>query len=330
MLTFKTPFVLLFIFLLPVVTLILFRQRGVSFTFSSVNFLKDLPGSWRGRCRYVPLILRLIALFLIIVALAGPRRPLQESRVVTEGVHIVLVLDTSTSMSVTDFKVNGNPVTRLAVVKKVVEDFVKKRSNDRIGLIAFAARPYTVCPLTSDHSWLVAQLKRIDFGLMADGTAIGSALASGINRLRAVEGKSKVMILLTDGINNAGSIEPKEAAKSAEAYGIKVYTIGAGSRDVERSGIQAMPGLFVPSGALAIDEKVLEDIAGVTGGKYFRATDTASLEEIYRKIDALEKTDIEDTGYREYEEFFIPFLGVALFLIFFEVLIGRTLLLKIP
>ncbi len=329
MIEFKTPLILFGILLLPVVAFLFFRHTGVSFTFSSTGFLKDLPHGWRARCRYVPMALRLIALLLIIIALAVPRRPLEESRVTSEGVHIILILDTSTSMSVTDFKVAGKPVTRLVVVKKVVEDFVKRRLNDRIGLIAFAARPYTVCPLTSDHPWLSTQLERIDFGLMDDGTAIGSALAAGVNRLRTVEGKSKVIILLTDGINNAGSIDPKEAAKSAEAYGIKVYTIGAGTKEAV-NGMQVMRGFFLPAGTLAIDEEVLESIAATTGGKYFRATDTESLEDIYRKIDALEKTDIEETGYREYQELFTPFLCVALLLVFFEVLLGRTLLLKIP
>lgn len=329
MITFKTPFILLFLFLIPAVAVLIFRHKGVSFTFSSTRFFKDLSVGWRARFRYVPLALRLLALFFMIVALAGPRRPLQESRVMSEGISIMLVVDTSTSMSVKDFKINGKPATRLAVVKKVMQDFITRRPNDRIGLIAFAARPFIVCPLTSDHSWLSTQMERIDFGLMEDGTAIGSALASGVNRLRAVESKSKVIILLTDGINNAGSIEPKEAAKSAEAYGIKVYTIGAGTKEAS-SGMQIMPGFFVPAGALAIDEEVLGAIATATGGKYFRATDTESLEDIYHKIDALEKSDIEETGYQEYEELFIPFLCVALLLIFFEVLIGRTLLLKIP
>jgi Ca-activated chloride channel family protein len=198
-----------------------------------------------------------------------------------------------------------------------------------LALIAFAARPYTVCPLTLDHLWLVTQLDRVQFGLMEDGTAIGSAIASGVNRLRQAEGKSKVLVLLTDGINNAGSIDPVTAAEAAKAHQIRIYTIGAGSRDPG-----AVPGIFgnimLSAGMAAIDEDVLHRIADTTGGKYFRATDTASLEDIYHQIDVLEKTRIEDSGYREYEELFPYWVGAALILLLLEILLGRTVFLKIP
>jgi Ca-activated chloride channel family protein len=284
---------------------------------------------WRGRLRYLPLVLRLLALVLVMIAFAGPRRPLEQAPVTTEGVNIVLVIDTSTSMAARDFKVEGKAWDRLSVVKKVVKEFVGKRPSDRLALIAFAARPYTVCPLTLDHPWLTTQLERIDFGLMEDGTAIGSAIASGVNRLRKAEGKSKVMVLLTDGINNSGSIDPVTAAQAAKANQIRIYTIGAGSRDPG-----TMPGILgnmmLSAGLVAIDEDVLRRIADTTGGKYFRATDTASLEEIYRQIDAMEKTRIEDKGYREYEELFSYLVGAALILLCFELALGRTFLLKIP
>ncbi|NTV30295.1 MAG: VWA domain-containing protein [Candidatus Omnitrophica bacterium] len=329
---FKTPLILV---LIPILLLFLVwerrRRQGAAFVFPSAGLLDGLQKTWRSRLEPLPFILRCLTLVLVVIALAGPRKPVENSRVVTEGVNIVLLLDTSTSMAAEDFTINGKRQNRLAVVKKVVSDFIAKRKDDRVGLVAFAARPYTVCPLTTDHVWLETQMDRIRFGLMEDGTAIGSAIASGANRLRNAEGKSKVMILLTDGINNAGKIEPLAAAKAAQSYGIRIYTIGAGTRGEAPYPVADMFGRTIYQNIkIEIDEDILRKIADTTGGQYFRATDTDSLEGIYDQIDRLEKTRIEETGYRQYTELFDRALVAALVLLVAEVLIGRTVLLRIP
>lgn len=265
------------------------------------------------------------------MALAGPREPLDDFEHRTEGVNIVLLVDVSTSMAAEDFKRKGNRINRLEIVKDVVKDFVQKRPNDRIGLIAFAAKPYVVCPLTTDHNWLEKNLERIRFGLMEDGTAIGSAIASGVNRLRNLEGPSQVVILLTDGVNNAGSIDPIKAAEAAESFGVKVYTIGVGTRGLAPYPTTDFFGRKAYQNVQTeIDEGMLKKVARISGGQYFRATDTASLEEIYARIDEMETVKIEEKGYQDYRELFSVFLGLGLFLLLFEIILSRTVFLKLP
>ncbi len=329
---FRTPILLLLIpALLAALIWVRLRRKETSFTFSNTGLFSGLSGTWRTRFREAPFLLRLIVIALFIVALAGPRRPLEESQSVTEGIDIVLVLDSSTSMAAEDFTINGKRANRLQVVKNVVRDFIMKRTHDRIGLVVFAARPYAVCPLTTDHAWLEANLERVDFGLIEDGTAIGSAIVSGVNRLKDVKAKSRVMVLLTDGINNAGKIDPLAAAEAARATGVRVYTIGAGSRGPVPYPTMDLFGRRVyQSVQIDIDEDTLKKIAESTGGQYFRATDTESLKAIYDQIDKLEKVKIEEQGYRQYEEYFDKFLLVALLVLLLEVVLGRTLFLKIP
>lgn len=318
-------------FLLAALVWVRRRQKQAAFMFPTAGLVEGLKKTWRSRLEPLPYLLRCLALVLAVVSLAGPRQPIEQSRVTTEGVNIMLVLDTSTSMAAEDFTIEGRRQNRLAVVKKVVRDFIAKRKDDRVGLIAFAARPYTVCPLTSDHGWLEANLNRIRFGLMEDGTAIGAAIASGTNRLRGAEGKSRVMVLLTDGINNAGKIDPLTAAQAAQSYGIRIYTIGAGTKGEAPYPVADLFGRTIYQNVkIEIDEDVLRKISDTTGGQYFRATDTASLEGIYAQIDRLEKSKIEETGYRQYSELFGRPLMAALLLILLEVVVGRTVLLKIP
>ncbi len=330
--TFQTPvFLFLIPVLLPALVYLYFRQQPAAFNFPSVSFFKDLNVTWRVRLRHVPFFLRMVVVALFLVALAGPQSVTEDARSKAEGINMALLLDTSTSMAAEDFTINGKRQNRLNVIKSVLKDFIAQRSSDRLALIAFAAKPYTVSPLTSDQVWLLQNLDRVRFGLMEDGTAIGSAIASGISRLRKIEGKSKVMILLTDGVNNAGKIAPLEAAEAAAVMGIKIYTIGAGTKDFVPYPVQDFFGRRVYQQVkIEIDEDILRKIAEKTGGEYFRATDTASLKDIYSRIDKMEKVKFDETGYRQVEEYFDVALLVALMLLLIEVILARTVFLRIP
>ncbi len=330
--TFKSPvFLLLIPVLLPALVYLYFSGKPPAFNFPSVAFLKGLGTTWRMRLRHLPFFLRVIVLALFIIALAGPESVVEDARSNAEGINMALLLDTSTSMAAEDFTINGKRQNRLDVIKSVLKDFIAQRSNDRLALIAFAAKPYTVSPLTSDQSWLLQNLERVRFGLMEDGTAIGSAITSGVARLRKIEGKSKVIILLTDGVNNAGKVGPLEAADAAAALGIKIYTIGAGSKDFAPYPVQDIFGRRVYQQVkIEIDEDMLRKVAQKTGGEYFRATDTASLQDIYRQIDKLEKVKFEDNGYRQVDEHFDLVLLVALGILLAEIILARTVFLRIP
>ncbi len=329
---FKSPWVLYFIpAVLFAVVIYTWRLRPPSFRFSSGTLVEGLKTSWRVRLLRVPLILRLLTILLFMVALAGPRSPLGETQHQSEGINIVLAMDVSTSMAAEDFTLNNKRASRLDVVKNVIREFIGKRSGDRIGLVAFAARPYTVSPLTADYSWLKSNLDRVKFGLMEDGTAIGSAIASAVNRVRDVPGKAKVILLLTDGINNAGKIDPLTAAKAAQAKGVRIYTIGAGSRGpVPYPAVDMFGRTVYQNVQIDIDEDILKEIARLTGGAYFRATDTPSLKAVYDQIDAMEKVKFEQAGFRQYEEHFDIVLIAALILLIIEVLLSRTVFLRIP
>jgi len=205
------------------------------------------------------------------------------------------------------------------------------RQSDRIGMVAFAARAYTVCPLTLDYPWLISNLERVEIGAIEDGTAVGSAISSSLNRLKDTEAKAKVIVLLTDGVNNAGKISPLTAAEAAKALGVKIYTIGAGTKGLAPYPVR---GLFGQKGyrniKVEIDEKTLKKIARMSGGKYFRATDAKSLKNIYREIDALEKTPIEETGFQQYKELFSRLVVSALSLLMLEIFLSNTVLRRLP
>src|SRR3990167_2848742 len=227
---FKDPWVILIAPLVLGLVILAKNRQGVTvFRFSSTDIAESVKPTWKVRFRKVPYILRLLSLMLFFIALAGPRSVLEETVHKTEGIDIVLAIDSSGSMAAEDFVMNNQRVNRLAIVKKVVEEFVAERKDDRLGLVAFAKLAYTVSPLTTDHDWLLTNLERVELGMMEDGTAVGSAIVSSVARLRESDAKSKVAILLTDGINNSGKTDPLDAARVAEAYGIKIYTIGAGS-----------------------------------------------------------------------------------------------------
>jgi len=329
---FRTPLLLL---ALPLLLLALWyahhRRKEPSFGFSSLAVLGAIGATWKTKFGFLPLALRMLAVALLCVALAGPRKVLEESRVETEGIDIVLALDISGSMATEDFKSEGRRANRFEVIKKVVDEFIDRRKDDRLALVAFAGRAYTVCPLSIDHDWLRENLQRMRLGLIEDGTAIGSGIASSLSRFKDSKARSKIIILLTDGINNAGNIEPLTAARTAAAMGIKVYTIGAGTKGLAPFPVQDMFGhVFYQNVQSDLDEDTLQEIARLTHAQYFRASDIQALRDIYKTIDHLEKSKIEQKGYRQYRELFGLFAVAALALLAFELFLTNTLFLRIP
>ncbi len=329
---FQNPWILI---LLPVAAaLILLSRKGrpdPAFRFSTGSLVSGLRSTFRIRLHKNIILLRIAALFLMLIALSRPQLINEESYVETEGIDIVLAIDTSTSMLAEDFELDGKRANRLEAVKDVVTEFINNRWNDRIGMVAFASRAYTVSPLTLDHGWLMRNLDRVKIGMIEDGTAIGSGISSALNRLKDSAAKGKVVILLTDGRNNAGRISPLTAAEAAGALSIKVYTIGAGTKGLAPYPAKDVFGNTVYRPVrIEIDEETLRRIAEKTGAGYFRATDTKSLRTIYNDIDKLEKTPVEEKGYMEYKEIFPVFLIPGLFLLTLEVILNNTVFRRIP
>lgn len=332
MFVFKDPAVLWLILLSPFVVFVeRHRRAGSNFIFSSEELVKELKPTARVRLKVSIIILRAAAVILMIIALARPQAVLEGSKTVSEGVDIVLALDTSTSMLAEDFKIGTRRINRFDLVREVVKDFIKKRKDDRIGMIAFAARAYTVCPLTTDYAWLNENLDRARIGMIEDATAVGSAIASSINRLRTSRTKSKIVILLTDGVNNAGNISPLVAAEAAKALKIKIYTIGIGTKGLSPYPMKDFYGRTIYRNIpIEIDEESLRKMAELTGGKYYLASDTEKMKRIYDEINKLEKSNIEHLGYREYSELFGYFLIPGIVLLAIEILLSNTIFLKVP
>ncbi|MBU1933013.1 MAG: VWA domain-containing protein [Candidatus Omnitrophica bacterium] len=327
---FANPIFLILLGFIPLFVWLYFmcgKSRDASIVFSDTSLFKGIRPGFKVKYRYVPMILRMIALFIFILALARPQAGQREEEIITEGIDIVLTLDTSGSMKAEDFK----PQNRLGAAKEVMEEFIKSRRNDRIGLVVFARYSFTQCPLTLDYGALLNLLDKIQIGMIEDGTAIGIAIANSVNRLRNSTAKSKVIILLTDGINNAGKIDPPTAAKAAEALGIKIYTIGAG-----RPGGALYPvedpifGKRYVRMDTEIDEALLKRIANETGGMYFRAKDEKGLREIYETIGKLEKTKIETKEYADYTELVGYFLLPGLLILLLEITLSNAVFRKIP
>ncbi len=301
------------------------RPARPSLRMPSLEPLRELAAKSRSIWLQVPPLLRTAALICLAVALARPQRGLEASRIHREGIDIVLVLDVSGSMLAEDFELNGQRRNRVDVVKDVVKTFVDHRPNDRMALVAFAGRAYTVCPLTLDHSWLLQQLERVSVSTAEDGTAIGSGIATGLNRLRNSKAKSRVMILLTDGVNNAGNIAPDTAAQMAKSLSVKIYAIGAGSKGEVPYPMTDMFGRKVyRSVRLDVDDEGLARIAETTGGRYFRATDTASLRTIYAQIDRMETTNFEQPHYLVYRELYAWWAAGAMLLVLLELTLRGT------
>ncbi|NCA81662.1 MAG: VWA domain-containing protein [Opitutae bacterium] len=326
MMIFRHPLFLFLLLLVPALVWLRYaRRRQAPLMFSDGAALLGLPRSPWLALRRLPPALFAAGLVFLVFAAARPQTGMSESRVETEGVDIVLLVDTSTSMRADDFSTATKRMDRLGAAKSVLAQFIQARSDDRLGIVAFAAMPYTIAPLTTDHAWLMLQMDRLQTGMLEDATAIGDAIASGVNRLRDSQAKSKVVILLTDGIHNAGRLTPQDAARAAAALGIKVYTVGAGSNQPRGGGIFG----FMQGGG-EIDEATLAKIADITQARYFRATDLKSLEETYRLIDEMEKTQIELDQYTRYEERFAPFLVLGLLCLALETLLGFTRLGRLP
>ncbi len=329
---FKDPGIFL---LIPIVYLLIFwfkqKNSPPSIRFSSTDLLQQIPRSARMRFLLIPFLLRLLAMTLILAALARPRIVLEEIQSKTLGIDILLTIDVSSSMLAEDFVLNGQRMNRVEVVKKVVKEFIEGRTSDRLGLVTFAQYAYTLCPLTLDHQWLKSHLERVKIGLIEDGTAVGSAIATSVARLKGSSAKSKVIILLTDGINNAGKIDPLRAAQLAKALGIKIYTIGAGTKGYAPVPVTDLWGRKYYQRMLTdIDEVTLKGIAAATGGVYYRASNSESLQEIYKEIDTLEKIEMEEPGYKDYKELFAGLVHLSWGLIFLELFLSNTILLRIP
>jgi Ca-activated chloride channel family protein len=332
---FKNPEFLLFLLVwIPMLWLYIRRERKFrpSVRFSDLGVIKQLPKSFFVQARHILIVLRLLGVGLLVVALARPQEGRSDEEVTTEGVDIMLVLDISESMRALDFQ----PENRLAVAKKTIADFISKRQNDRIGLVVFAARSFTKCPLTLDYNVLKSFLGDITFTDFSFQTAIGTAIATAANRLKDSNAKSKVIILATDGANNAGEILPLTAATAAKEFGIKIYTIGIGKTGQVPMPVQMQnpfTGEIVTQVQMVesdLDEKNLLEIAKTTNGDFFRATNAEKLKEIYDKIDKLEKTEIKTRIYTSYEERFYPWLWAGFILLMLELLLSQTRFRRIP
>ncbi|MFH0882793.1 MAG: VWA domain-containing protein, partial [bacterium] len=300
--SFGNPLYLLGLLLVPILLLLYFWRQlrpQPTVTFPSVSGLRTLMSPLHRAARHVPMILRLLAVALLVVAAARPRQQLDEAKVNSEGIDIVITLDISTSMLAEDLQPN-----RLEAAKRVARDFIEGRTSDRIGLVMFAGEAYTWCPLTLDYNVLSDLMGEVQAGTVADGTAIGKAIATGTNRLRSGTGKSKVLILITDGVNNVDQPDPLTAAGAAAGLGVKVYTIGVGTQGTARAPVQTPRGIRYQMVQVEIDEELLTKIATLTGGAYFRATTAEGLREIYSRIDELEKTKVQVEHVRHWRERF--------------------------
>ena len=309
------------------------RRQVPAVRYSSIETLQRLRPSRVVLLRRVVEGLRLLTVMLLIMAMARPQTGRKHTEVRTEGIDIVLVMDTSGSMQALDLDAD-RPIksrrNRLEIAKSVVEEFVQGRKNDQIGLVVFGSEAFTQCPLTLDHGILATFLERVEIGIAGDATAIGSAIGTAVKRLRDSQAESKVIILLTDGRSNAGSLDPGKAAEIAKTFDIKIYTIGAGTRGKAPFVVDSFFGQQVVYESVEIDDEMLERIAAETGGAYFRAEDKEALESIYDEIDALETTEITTDTYMEYNERFRWFLLPAVCLLMLEVVLLGTRFRKLP
>jgi len=330
MIRFQNPIFLLGLLLIPLLILIeRKRQRGFIF-YSSLSLFKQGESAGRRWFLAFPFLLKTMALALFFFALARPQLANVKTEVLSEGVDILLTVDASGSMRALDFKVGGQEVDRLTAVKKVVAEFIQHRVSDRIGLVVFGDVAFTQAPLTLDYDLLSSFLNQWEVGVAGDATAIGDALALSVKRLKDLPSKSKVIILLTDGRNNAGGVTPEKAAEIAAAYGIKVYTIGVGSRGPVPFPQETFFGTRTVLVELDIDEETLQRIAQTTGGQYFRATDTEGLKKIYDTIDKLEKSEAKVKHFQEYHELFRYAALPGLLFLLLEVFLKETVFRRFP
>lgn len=327
--SFVNPTFLILLGLIPLAGFWYYTRKRKMHTQLKVSNLSAFKGksSLRGKFLILLPVLRALAFASLVVALARPQLTLKEEDIQADGIDIFLVIDLSSSMLAQDFKPD-----RLEVSKRVAIDFVDKRTYDRIGLAVFAGEAFTQCPLTTDHSVVKGFLSSLECGILQDGTAIGMGLASSVNRLKESDAKSKVVILLTDGVNNAGYIKPQTAAELAKEFNIKVYTIGVGSEGDAIAPISKKRGGGFLYGLtrVQIDEQLLRNISYMTGGKYFRATNESALEQIYEQINQMEKTKIDVTTIKRYSEEFYRFAFLGLIFLMLEILLRNTVLRTLP
>jgi Ca-activated chloride channel family protein len=318
--------------LLPLVMLWRGRRGPIAaIQYSDVGLARAVARRTRSRIGNWVWLLAVFAAVLMVVGLARPQRGHSRTEVTANGIDIVLGLDVSGSMQALDFLIDNQRVNRIEVVKSVVGKFIDERPNDRIGLIAFAGSPYLVSPITLDHDWLQQNLERVTIGGVDDGTAIGSAIAAAVNRLRTTPAKSKVMILLTDGMNNTGKISPLAAAEAARALGVKVYTIGVGVRGKAPVPVRDEAGnMRLVMAQVDVDEKTLQTVADQTGGKFYRATDTDSLEKIYEQINRLETSAQTVQKFEHYDELYPWALLPALAILGLGFVLQQTRYRRLP
>lgn len=320
-------FLFLLLLLAPLIIWYIIKLRKVQATFkiSSAGAFHKAPRSIKVMLRHVPFALRLMAIALVIIVLARPQASNTWETSNSEGVDIVVALDISTSMLAQDFKPN-----RLEAAKKLSAEFISDREQDKIGLVIFAGESFTQAPLTTDHGVLLNLLHSIRPGMIEDGTAIGLGLANAVNRLKDSQSKSRIVILLTDGSNNRGQIAPMTAAELAKSYGIRVYTIGVGTRGTAPAPVMTPFGERIQNVPVDIDEKTLTEIAAITGGQYFRALDNTGLKQIYKEIDEMEKYLINVQRVTRKQELYLPYALLALGLLLLEITLRRTVFRSIP
>lgn len=321
---FAHPYFLLLLLLLPLLAWLKGKRgRPPAFLYSSVKLVEGLTRTRRSRTGAFLAALRWLALAIFIIALAQPRSMKSTTEVKASGIDIVCALDLSGSMTTPDYVVSGRQISRIDMAKPVLQEFIEGRPNDRIGLVVFAARAFIAAPLTLDHDYLLENIDRLGIGTIdSDATAIGDGITTSLNRLRDLKSKSKIIVLMTDGANNSGKIDPITATKAAQALGVKIYTIGLGNREIVQQ--MGLPPGYLP------DEDTLQQISQMTGGKYYRADNSDKFKAIYAEIDKLEKTEAVINKYTEFKELF-PWLvtgGLALLLI--EIVLGQTIFRRLP
>jgi len=324
--TFADPKYLYLLILIPfMVVYYIFRQHKstASVRLSSLQFLKDIKPGTRYYLQHLLFIMRMLAIVMLIVVLARPQSTDRWQDSSTQGIDIMMAMDISGSMLARDFKPD-----RLEASKNVATEFISGRPSDRIGLVIFSGESFTQCPLTTDHAVLINLMREMKSGMIEDGTAIGLGLATAVNRIKDSEAISKVIILLTDGVNNRGAIAPLTAAEIAQTMGVRVYTVGVGTKGMAPYPVQTAAGTRYQNMPVEIDEETLREIAGMTGGEYFRATDNESLENIYKEIDQLEKSKIDVQEYSQKNEEYLLWAIIAVSLILLELLIKRSVLRK--
>nr|WP_243345434.1 VWA domain-containing protein [Parabacteroides sp. FAFU027] len=328
MIRFAEPlyFILLIVPIAMIVWYVLKHKKAqASMQVPTVQAFDRLPVGRKVRLRHLPFIFRVLAVVLIILVLARPQSSNSWKNTSTEGIDIMIALDISSSMLAKDFKPN-----RIEAAKEVASSFINGRPYDNIGLVIFSGESFTQCPLTTDHAVLLNLFQGIQSGMLEDGTAIGSGLANAVTRLKDSKAKSKVIILLTDGSNNMGTVAPLTAAGIAKTFGIRVYTIGVGTKGLAPYPVQTPYGIRYQNLPVEIDETVLKQIAGTTDGSYFRATNKEKLKEIYNEIDKLEKTKLNVRQYSKRYEHYMPFAIAAFLCLLLELLLRNFVLRKIP